>query len=66
MPPKIDSGDQFEPEAELVHVKWTGRSTNERKPEENVDAIIASWKNPVYKFQADPCYDITAISRFLK
>lgn len=65
---KVDS------EIELLHVKWsgdgepeTGSDETEAKTnsgsEQSANAIVSGWRNPVFRFESEPCHIAPTNSR---
>ena len=58
-----EAAEKVDPEVELIHVKWPQTETAATDRLE-INTILSSWKNPVFKFQAEPCHVTTTNSRF--
>ncbi len=64
-------GKDFDSEMELLHVKWAAENSHDGHGEEKAttttaNMIMASWQNPVFKFEAEPCHVAQTNSRWEK
>ena len=61
--------DKVDPEVELIHVKWpqTASTTDQTTATADlqINSILSSWTNPVFKYAAEPCHATTTSSRLI-